>query len=53
MTKPKTKGASEPKAAPSDKFRSPPVWDPIRRTHVVLTHAGPVVLVAPAVRVET
>lgn len=41
MSKPKTKPASEPKAAPSDRFRSAPYYDPIRGRLMVLTHLGP------------
>lgn len=42
MSKPKTKPAVEPKAAPSDRFRSAPYYDPIRKCRMVLTHLGAV-----------
>lgn len=42
MTKPKTKPAAETKVASSDRFRSAPYYDPIRRQMMVLTHLGAV-----------
>lgn len=44
MSKPKAKAptSAPTKAAPSDRFRSAPYYDPIRRRMMVLTHLGPV-----------